>query len=344
MKTDITEYFGDHVYIISDYDGDGFSSAWILYNCLKNMNKIPKVRFYIRSSKNEMGETNLLNKVLSKDAIDSVVVLDLSFDRFTVRKTGKNIVWIDHHYVREVPRDNRIIFINPRLKNKDIYKPTSCLLFELLKDKECFNKKMLFMSALGTLSDIGLKDCSMLYKIFSEHYKGFFNPQNIEDYEKTKLFRYVKLLNSALILNRSNSKLNILLRKIKDPVKDISSREFIQYQNIVDKEIKKELERFKKHKIKISKDIVLYVLNSKLPIKTIVAYKLAKTYKKKIIIVGQKISKNKVSISVRKGKLVKDNILDVVSALTELLGVEKYGGHPKAVGGVVNIKRAKIKI
>ncbi|MCD6483045.1 MAG: DHH family phosphoesterase, partial [Candidatus Aenigmarchaeota archaeon] len=245
--------------------------------------------------------------------------------------------------IEYVPKSKNIIFMNPRSKNQKLYIPTSCILFHVIP-KGCLDEKTIFMCALGTLSDIGLNDCRDLYVKFSEIFPGYFGVNNIEKYEKTKLFKYVELLSSALLLNRSSSGLNKLLRKIKDPAGDIISREFEKYKKIVDREVEREIERFRKERIQLDKNVFFYLMKTRLPVKTVIAYKLAKKYRSKIILIGQKISGSKILISARRGSLVKENLIDVLSRFSDELGLITYGGHPKAAGAIADSRQMKLKL
>lgn len=343
-RINLNKEFGNNVYVIADYDGDGFSSAWIIYNCLRKLGKKVKIRFYMRSSGRRISLTDIIKKIDSDKRYSSIIVLDLPLSKNVIKlKTKKKIFWVDHHSIEYVPKSKNIIFMNPRSKNQRLYIPTSCILFHVIP-KDCLDEKTIFMCALGTLSDIGLDDCKDLYVKFSETFPGYFDVNKIEKYEKTKLFKYVKLLNSALLLNRTSSSLNKLLRKIKDPVSNILSREFEKYQKIVDREVEKEIERFRRKRIQLDKNVFFYLMKTRLPVKTVVAYKLAKKYRSKIVLIGQKISGSKISISARRGSLVKENLIDALSKFSEKLGLITYGGHPKAAGAIADVRKMKLEL
>ena len=316
------------VYIIADYDIDGFCSAYLMNAILKKMRKEIIINFplgkggYQEKISKNIGYFNKSNASL-------LIILDLNAKEI---KTEKKVIVIDHHVCNLKSKKN-IIVINPRKINKNVYMPTSCILFHLFK--EFFDENLIIFSALGTVGDYGFA-CKELIIALKKYFPKF----SKKNWKKSKLFEYIKTLNAFLTFKRNRKTLVKTIKRLKN-FKQIL--QFKKYRIKIEKEIEKELKFFKKSKIKIEKGCYFYLKRSKLPIRSLIATVISERMRKNIIIVGEKISEEKCVFSIRRGRNLRINLLKFLQKMKERGIVESYGGHPEAAGGVLLLKKLNLK-
>lgn len=155
----------DKLFLIYHTDIDGLVSAALTFIALE--------RLGIKVSKT-IPRSIEGRKEIPKDLkeCDKAIILDLPLTHWHIKdfkeifrafeKQKKEILIIDHHPSEDFNTE-KIVYINPRLEEEEIYQPTSYIVYKFfsklinLKDKE-------WLSVLGTIGDFGLEDCKDLLK------------------------------------------------------------------------------------------------------------------------------------------------------------------------------------
>lgn len=312
------------VYLASDTDVDGICACWLFYRILK---KIGKSDIYLNFPYGKGSYQEKIQKIVKnfeKSKRELLVLLDLNLENV---KTKKKILIIDHHAF--IPKAKNVLIVNPREIDQKIYLPTSSIIFYLFEN--FFERKWFLASVIGTLGDYGFS--KKLFKEFEKHYPKFLNMKN---FKKSKVFLFVKNLNAFRIVKRKND-----LKKFVKNFDFEKIDKLKKYRKIVEKEIKKELRNFTKNKIKFEKDCYLYFKKSKLPIRSTIATIIGDRLKKKIVIVLEKVSEKEAFFSIRRGKKSRKNLLKFLEKIEKLGIVKKYGGHPEAAAGIIDLKALK---
>lgn len=191
----------DKLTIIYDTDPDGVCAAAITISTLRKLNfhaidAIPRSPDFMK--KYGM-KCNLSN---------NVIILDLSADLLKkdlprIKNAMKKILIIDHHLVWKINARN-VFYVNPRIAEKEIYLPTSYLVFKFFS-KYLKLDDVKWVAMLGTIADYGIKDTKDLIGKYmrKKDYK------NIWDSEYGK---FAMTMNSAIAVAGPEKSLKILLQ------------------------------------------------------------------------------------------------------------------------------------
>ena len=141
------------IQIISHFDTDGITSAAIMIQTLKKLDK----KFTLKIVKSLEGQ---FIRKLPKDRIN--LFLDLASGSLHHLKNSKlkNIFIIDHHEISSKIQKN-INIINPQLKNKQKIS-TSCLTYLFCKEIIPENKEFAKLAILGMIGDCLEKEIDSL--------------------------------------------------------------------------------------------------------------------------------------------------------------------------------------
>lgn len=145
------------IFIISHFDTDGITSATILIQTLKKIDKSFSLKIVKR-----LEEQTILE--LPKDKI--IIFLDLasgSLDYFLKKENIKNIFIIDHHEIfQQIPEGLNII--NPHLNGKEELS-TSSLVYLFCKQIKGNDKELAKLAILGMIGDCMEKSIDKLNNI-----------------------------------------------------------------------------------------------------------------------------------------------------------------------------------
>ena len=236
------------ILIFGDYDVDGYSSTYLLYDFFGNF----KVNcdYYVpdRFSDGYGPNKLLLKKLVNKANYDLVIFVDCGSNSFEeinfLEKCGLKAIVIDHHQMHSQRKFKKTVIINP-LKNPNsanfpLFCATTLVYFFLRyldkclkKDKKVDFDKYLFFSAISTICDqMPLRGINKL--IVNEGFKNF----NLNSFNNLKkiininhkittsdvAFSLGPILNSASRLGYSNLPLHLLLEKNNLNIDKISTK------------------------------------------------------------------------------------------------------------------------
>lgn len=304
----------DKVLLVYDNDVDGVSSAAIALSGLKKL-KIKNVKLFY---KGRDVTTDL--KDLTKN-FDKGIILDVPTPLIEneLKKVKIDLLVIDHHIATDVNSKN-IVYINPRLKKKEIYQPVSYLTYKVfskiidIEDKE-------WLAVVGTVGDYGFEDCKDLLKKYLKIKKK-------EEIWKTKLGKTAMVINSSIAVLGSKETLEILT--------STKGLEEFGKSRKVNFALKKFEEEFERTKIEFKENLEIYVdfklIFSKIKTKfprigsTLSTYLATKHPSKFIIILEELNGKYKIHGRMENGKV------NVGKLLKKLCG---GGGHREAGAGTI---------
>ncbi len=225
------------ILIFGDYDVDGYSSTYLLYDYFKNQNincdyYIPD-RFLDGYGPNKL----LLKKLINKANYGLVIFVDCGSNSVDVidylESVGLNTIIIDHHQIHEFKKFKKSVIINPLknslLKNKNLYCATSLVYFfikyldkSFKQNKRVDLNKYLFFAAIATICD----QMPLRHQNKSIVTKGFHSFRSYKFVNLKKLininyrlrtsdisFSLGPILNSASRLGYSNLPFNLLIEK-----------------------------------------------------------------------------------------------------------------------------------
>lgn len=176
--------FEDRIFLVFDKDVDGVTSAVITLRTFEKLGiKIAKAIPDFFAEKKFQDLKNF----------DAGVIVDVPTptQRSFLRKTKKKMLVIDHHPSIDVQSRN-VFYINPRLIKKEIYQPTSYIVFKLFSNFIDLKNER-WIAVLGTVGDYAFDDVRDLYK-------NEVNAKRKKEIWKTSYGRAATRLNSAIAL------------------------------------------------------------------------------------------------------------------------------------------------
>jgi len=242
----------------------------------------------------------------------------------------KNLLLIDHH----PPKNYKCFYINPRIYDKNIYMPTSYVVWLIYK-KFFDDKEIQWIAAFGTLGDFGAKSNKDLFIALRKNYPELIGNVKIEDrelFEKSLIGKIAKMVDSCRIFEGIKgveyvTKIIANSKSYEDLLKD---KKINQIYQKLEKAFKNELKKLKKRKIEIG-EFIVYEIKSKLNLKSSLASYLPKVFPNKIIFVAQKSEEGYYEVSVRRGINRRVNLAKLVEEISRNIRA-KGGGHPTAAG------------
>ena len=268
---------------------------------------------------------------------DLMVVLDVpEIDQEFIDQAKATLIWIDHHQVQD---PLNVTYINPRIKDKDAYVPTTRMAYQIVEKKERGIKKYqeanpnLWIAMVGCLSDWHMPDFANKFqkiypdlmekgddigtalftrpigtiaKIFAFIYKG----RTKEVYRNIKVS--MKINSPYEILNQTTEKGRYLWKM------------YTKINGAYEAHIKAAAKRRNESPI-----LHYNYIDSQFSFTSTLATELQFHHKGKVILITRK-SDGKYKCSIR----AQFPIIEQLQ--TALQGVEGYGGgHPSACGAVV---------
>ncbi len=294
--------------------------------------------FDVQSIKDPFVSYDLVNELVEKNH-QLIMFLDLAVDEHwenvvSLKTKLKNtkIVVFDHHVIRKDLNDFGILHINPRFKIEEAYIPTSLMVFDLLKAFGLDIEKQMWISIIGTISDYGHKTNPEFMKKAKQLYPDLLKGgQPI----KTKLGDQAKTIYSAIICKGEYGARYVLntLVKSKSFEEFSENKNLLGWRKIVDDEVKKILDDFKKNKEERG-NILFYEIKSDLNVTAILSNLLAEKNPEKFIVVGKHSDDGwKVSTRAPRIPTKEVDLSKVVSESTK--GIGYGGGHKQAAGALV---------
>ncbi len=271
------------ILIFGDYDVDGYSSTYLLYDYISNL-KI-KCDFYIPDRfKDGYGPNkNLLNKLICKNKYSLVFFVDCASNSFEeiiyLEKIGLKTIIIDHHQIYKKNNFKNTIIINPLKnfsKNQSSFFCASTLVYffikylnkSLKKKIKIDHNKYLFFSAIATICDqMPLR--GMNRKIVKQGLNSFdiIKFPNLSKILKLKNkisstdvgFNLGPLLNSSSRLGYPDLPVKLFIETNNDNISKISEKLF--YLNEKRKKIQNETLSLLNYKTEIIENEVIFKFN-----------------------------------------------------------------------------------
>ncbi len=325
----------DRIAIVHGHDNDSICSATIIYKLIKNLYKIESKP--IVSGLNSSVTEDVLEKI-KKFKPDYVIIVDISDVNVSIMTELRNIsqvMIIDHH----VPKGYvKITYVNPRIFDKDIYLPATYLCYKIY-EKFLDAKEVLWIAGVGTLSDMGLKNCNDLFEHIKRENKELVeNNENIDEilFDNSLLGKLAKIFDSARVVKGVEGSvvaLNVLIKldSYQDALKGkYEADDLLEWSNITEKEFDRLVKDFDKKKKQI-KRIVLYEVKSKYNMKSPLATYLGKKMTNEVLVIYQKSGKY-IDVSFRRGKVCIVDLNQLASNSVKNIPDSNGGGHPVAAG------------
>jgi len=313
--------------IIHDYDTDGCCSAAIIARILRNK----KIKYKLFSSYHQFS----INKRFLKN-FDNLIFCDIpEIDKKLIENLkNKKILIIDHH--KPIKYKNAI-YCNPRVFKKDIYIPTTFLTYKIAESLKI--EIPTWIAACGILADKGVKNCK---EVFNKLRKERMLKKAIYDenylFDKTKIGKITKFISSLTFYYWKNSSIVSKELAIEDSYKSfLKNKKFIKAFNFIENEKRRIFEEFKKKRIKIN-DFIFFEFKSKINLKSLIATLLARRYKDKVLLVGQKFGKY-LDVSLREGEKCEYDLRKLIEKMKKFIPKLVGGGHERAAAFKMNYKQ-----
>lgn len=302
----------EKVCIIHHTDVDGLASAALTFIALKRLGlKISKV---VARSVDEIKKI-----FFDLKKCDKVIILDVPLENFDeLEKASEKILIIDHHPSTAMVK--KILCINPRVEKKDVYQPTSYLVYKFfsrlvdLKDRE-------WLSVLGTLADFGFEDCKDLLR-------GWVRIRRKSEILRTKFWKVAKMVRALSLRLKEEEIVKTLvssktLEELEKNEKVLKA--FEEYEKILkksEKEFWRNAEKFERAGLIISR------ISEK--VGSEIASEISAKFPDKMIILLEKCGKEyKVHARYQNARIHLGKLMEKVCG---------GGGHKQAAGGKIPAK------
>ncbi|MCS7123282.1 MAG: DHHA1 domain-containing protein [Candidatus Aenigmarchaeota archaeon] len=288
--------------VVHHYDTDGICSASLVSIALEIRGK--KYKNLSLSQYDEDGWRMVL-KHSSK--YKNAIFLDLASINRNIIEAFERVMIIDHHQLKNYP--NYVVYINPRLKNSNVYIPCSYIIEKILNLKE-----FRWIGIVGTIGDMGF-DLLKKFNISEKNWK------------KTKLGKIAMVIDSVKVIGgkKACEKIVKFIAKSNSPNDVLKNygKFYIKYK----KELLRLIKDFKRNK-KVINDFIIYRIFSKYNFSSTLATILSRKFKNKTLVISQKEKNGSIKVSLRSSRLDLTDFLDKV--LKDIKAT--YGGHPQASG------------
>jgi len=292
------------VYFDSDADGCCAAALLTIY-LLKKFKKYPKLVSCFHNVDEKLGS---LDESL-------IFVLDTQPKKIDSEK----IIILDHHIVQTTPKKS--LLFNPTLYDKNSYIATSCIVYEILNNLIDMSESS-WIASVGVRADKSEESCEDILGLTNEMYPEFRNVEN----------RLIRLTSTSRNLPDASIVVNSLVEcyNIGSPSffgKTESSSKLLKIYKEVEIELENTL--LKSEKLLESEKIVVYKINSKFNVQSLISSKLIISHPNKTIIVCNFGSNEKiVYVEIRS---VQEGLFENFCIELKDL-VEGIGGHKKAFG------------
>jgi len=210
---------------------------------------------------------------------------------------------------------------NPLIHDKNLYIATSCLVYNIL-DKLIDMSKACWIASIGIKADKSEESCENILKLTYDMYPEFKDIEN----------KLINLTSTSRNIQNASIVVNSLIEcyNIGSPSffgKTVSSVKLVKINKEVDEEVDRVLTDLEK--ILETKNIVIYKINSRFNIQSLISNKISINYPNKNIIVCNSGSNEKIMYLEVRSK--QDELLEKLCKKLKGL-VEDIGGHKRAFG------------
>jgi single-stranded DNA-specific DHH superfamily exonuclease len=307
----------EKILLIHHTDTDGYCSGAIFLAAFKKLGKSEKVD--LAAVANDGLEDLIKSEKIN--SYDKIIILDI--DAPYLEDDFKNfkgqIFIVDHHTIRKDLNSDKIVYINPRFENEEIYQHASYISFKLLssitdlKDKE-------WLAVLGTVGDFAFDDCRDLL----DKWVGV---ETKDGLIKTKFWQVSKTLYGAIIVDTKN--VVEMLLKYEGVSELESDNTLLAGYNKFEKELAMIKKDFWKNVEEIDNVIISKIDPSLKRVSSVITTNVSLEHKDKIIILLEKRGENfKISARLQSGKTHLGKLLEKCCSLSG-------GGHRNAAGGLI---------
>ncbi len=326
----------DRVAIIHGHDNDSICSAAIIYKLLKNMHGIES-DLLVSDLNSEVTESVLvgIRRMKSKH----VIIVDIGSVGVTIltelRKTAEILI-IDHHMPKGYVK---ISYVNPRIHDKEAYIPATYLCYKLYENYLDV-KGILWIAGIGTLSDMGLKNCNDLFEAIKKGEKELIGDnENVDEklFDNALLGKLAKIFDSGRSVDGIDGAVVALKALLKSGTyqdalsgKNAEAEKLLKFHIKSEKEFDRLVKDFEKRKKRV-KNLVLYEVKSKLNMKSPLATFLSKLMKNEVLVIYQKSGKQ-IEVSFRRGLASKTDLAQLSARSVQGLPNSNGGGHIQAAG------------
>jgi len=236
------------ILIFGDYDVDGYSSVYLLYDFLTNLDI--NCNYFIPNRLLDGYGPNklLLEKLINNNNYDLIIFVDCGSNSLEeikyLENNGLNIIIIDHHQIHEEKKFKKTVLINP-LKNVTekqyfsfcatslVYLFIKYLITTLKTNHNIDLNKYLFFSAIATICDQmplrGNNKSIVINGLNNFKFNNFKNFNKLLNLKNRLMvndisFSLGPILNSAGRLGYSDLPLTLLIEKNKLNIEKISQR------------------------------------------------------------------------------------------------------------------------
>lgn len=327
---------GSKVAIVHGHDNDSICSATIIYKLLKNFYKIePRL---IVSDLNFAITENVLNTIrkTKPNYLISVDIAEVNVNILTQLRNISDVMIIDHHTPRGYVK---ITYVNPRIYDKEIYIPATYLCYKIY-GKFLDDREILWIAGIGTLSDMGMKNCNDLFESIKLNYEELVGDnENIDEvlFDNSLLGKLAKIFDSGRVVKGVDGSVIALNALIKSRSyqeilegKSSDANKLLECYNLSEKEFDRLVKDFEKKKKRI-KNLLLYEVKSKYNMKSPLATHLAKKMKNEVLVIYQK-SGRYIDVSFRRGMSSGVNLSDLANDSLRNISDSHSGGHSVAAG------------
>ncbi|MDI6798640.1 MAG: DHHA1 domain-containing protein [Candidatus Aenigmarchaeota archaeon] len=303
----------DKLFLIYHTDVDGMVSAALTFIALERLG-LKVLETIPRSTEGR--------REIPKDleSCDKAIILDLPLEDFEgLKDSNKAMLIIDHHPSEDMNTE-KIVHINPRLEKKEIYQPTSYIVYKLFSGIVDLNDRE-WLSVIGIVGDFGFEDCRDLLK-------KWVKVKRKSEILNTKFWRIANKIRAASLELGRNTTLKILIsaktmEELNKNKKILSS--YKKYEEIY----RKAREEFWKN-AKEFKNLNLIISRISKNVGSDLANEISARYPNSIIVLLEK-SKDEYKVHARctEGKVNIGNLMKDIC---------KGGGHRQAAGGKIKAK------
>lgn len=261
-------------------------------------------------------------KTIRSLKFDKLIVVDIGMSQEFALLFKKPVLIIDHHLIKEDINSDRIIFINPRFEEAEIYQPASYISYKFLskivdlEDRE-------WLAVLGTISDYGFEDCKDLIK---KHVDLNSIKTKDELLEKTKFGKAATALTAAMIEFGVEKAMKILL--ISKNLDEILENENIKNVSVRHKALFEKYEKeFWENSETIGEIIFSIIKPSKEGIASNVVNEVSRKNPNKIILLFEELDdKYNIDARCQSGRIHLGKLMEKTCG---------GGGHRNAAGGLI---------
>jgi len=308
----------ERVVLVYDTDVDGIVSAVLVLEAIEKIGK--KIK---KSVPMGFGDVEKMKNKLKR--FDVIITVDVPIDLIEkyIMGLGKKMLIIDHHPGRDL-NSEKIVLVNPRLENPEIYQPASYIAYKMFED---VIKEKKWIAVLGTVGDMGIDDCRDLVKI-----------KNKRNVWRSKFGEAAMLLTASIAVFGPKKTLEILTNS-KSLKEIFKNRKIIFASNEFDKELKRCEKEFEKN-LEVHGEILISKIKPKYKaVCSALITKLATEIPEKMVFVFED-----------KGKIMRihgRNSIGKVDVGTIFRRLGIGGGHREAGAGTIDKKdenKFKIRI